>query len=95
MTINLNFNMERWLAAQPPDFMEAHIALIDALSDYIRSCDDQTKDLVNEGQISPQQAKDGWWKQRGAYRNMLTYLESCSMTGTELYFLLESRRSKR
>lgn len=49
-------NLERW-ADEHPDYPECHVALIDALRRYIRCCDNTTQYLLEEGSISPEEAR--------------------------------------
>jgi hypothetical protein len=48
--------MARWLDEMGPDYPECHVALIDALRNYIRCCEHLTQDLLMEGSISPEEA---------------------------------------
>ena len=49
-------NIARWLDEQGPDWPTAHVALIDALRDYVRACEGDTRDLLDEGSITGEQA---------------------------------------
>jgi len=61
--------------------MRETIALIDALRDYIEAVDEECNMLLNDGTITPEDAAD-WKRERGAYRNILTNLESYQMDPT-------------
>lgn len=49
--------MRRWLDEYGPDYPESHVALIDALRNYIRCCDQITEQLLHEGQITAEEAR--------------------------------------
>ena len=52
-------SVSRWLSEQPLDWPTAHIRLIDALREYIRSDEAIGRDLLNEGQITRAEYDDG------------------------------------
>jgi hypothetical protein len=64
-----------------PGSQEATINLIDALRDYIEAVDDECSCLLFDGTITPEDAAD-WKRERGAYCNILTRLESYQMDPT-------------
>jgi hypothetical protein len=50
-------NAARWLDDLGPEYPECHVALIDALRDYIRNHEIITDDFLRDGTISIEQAK--------------------------------------
>jgi hypothetical protein len=67
-------NMARLADELPLDYPQAHMKLIDALRDYIRTDESIGRDLLNEGSITPAQFEAGSASLR-PMREMLADLE--------------------
>jgi hypothetical protein len=52
-------NLERHFSDMPLDYPEAHMGLIDALRNYIRTDEALARDLLNEGSITLKQYDAG------------------------------------
>jgi hypothetical protein len=50
-------NAARFLDSLGPDYPECHVALIDALENYIRCCEGDLQDLCDERSITIEQAR--------------------------------------
>jgi hypothetical protein len=71
---NSTRNLAIWRDAQPPDYCASHVALIDALRDYIRADDAITGDLVREDAVTPAQVRANNARMQ-RYRLLLRELE--------------------
>jgi hypothetical protein len=67
--------------ADLPDPGEAHVALIDALHDYLRIHEMIGKDLLSEGQITREEF-DRPWPLADKCREILSELESAEFDGS-------------
>ena len=70
-----------------PGFVEAHIALIDALWNYLRSNDELVDDFAFEGQLSREELA-GWEREREPILLLLKKLEAEPVDDGTLYELL-------
>jgi hypothetical protein len=50
-------DLRRKLDEMGPDYPECHVALVDALRNYIRCCEQITHDLLFQGSITIEEAK--------------------------------------
>jgi hypothetical protein len=90
-TMTHSINLARWLDSQPPDYAEAHINLIDALHDYIRSMDMLTQDLYDEGSITREETKKWHGPERQSFRLILEKLEAAE-AGICMEWMLKNGR---
>jgi hypothetical protein len=51
-------NVARWLDDLGQEYPECHVALIDALRDYIRNLAQTRRDLLDEGALSIEEARE-------------------------------------
>jgi len=71
-----------------PDFVEAHINLIDALRDYIDANDEIADDFLREGMLTPAQLRK-WHAERQTLRLLLNGLEADTVDDGTLHELFK------